>query len=293
MKIRHDGNMAIITEIAPFHLERTLECGQAFRWYRTGTGYAGVVGGVALRVRQEDADSLTILDCDKDTIDLVIRYFRLREDHAGIEASLSSMDPALAEAVSFASGLRLLDQDPWECLISFIVSARNRIPLIKRAIEALSREFGRPLAGGFFAFPEAPSLASAAVESIERCGTGFRAPYIKMAAERIMGSHFDFDQLRTLPIDEARARLLEFKGVGPKVADCVLLFGCGRYEAFPVDTWIARVMSYLYFGGREVPLRRIREFASRRFGPLAGYAQEYLYYYAREHISRALRKQCG
>lgn len=296
------SNRTIISGVKPFNLQYTLECGQAFRWrpYEdtdpdwNGIGrhsYVGVAGGRILRLWQEagDVDNLVVEDVDGDMVDFVIRYFGLEKDHQRIESELKQMDPVLSKAVEFASGLRLASQDPWECLISFIISARNSIPLIQRAVENLCKTFGHEIQDGFFAFPEPRALASAPVDEIEKCGTGFRAPYVKLAAETVSSGALNFEALRELSSDEIRKALLSLKGVGPKIADCVLLFGLGRYEAFPVDIWIARIMSFFYFGGKQVPLEQIRGFAVRQFGRLAGYAQEYLYYYARTCLARDLR----
>ncbi|MFZ5924364.1 MAG: DNA-3-methyladenine glycosylase family protein [Bacillota bacterium] len=294
------GQEVVISGIAPFNLKETLESGQAFRWAGEDV-FTGVVRGRVLRVRQ-DGDELVLMNpVDDEAVHMVIRYFALDMDHASIERRLVEKDAALECAVGFSSGLRLLRQDPWECLISFILSARNAIPLIRRTVEQMARTYGDPIAtedgsgseglgaACFFSFPTPGRLASASVLDLVKCGAGFRSQYVKATAERIASGDFSLAGLKDLGYERAKAKLMELRGVGEKVADCVLLFALGFYEAFPIDVWMTRVMRYIYFGGREVPASVIAEFAHRRFGDLAGYAQQYLFHYARKKLAAQLR----
>lgn len=294
------GSELEINGVAPFSLYHTVECGQAFRWRREGNWYEGVVRGTTLRLRQigEDAVSVWIPehasdDEVHDILSLMRDYFCLDSDHAGIELSLRERDPLLGPAIDYASGLRLVRQDPWECLISFIISARNRIPLIVAALERLSRRFGRPIDGpegrAFWAFPEPDELSRASEADIHDCGVGFRSGYVLGAARAVASGEFDLGRLRQLPLEEARRSLMQLRGVGRKVADCVLLFAFQRYEAFPIDIWMERVMRYLYFQNEPATLEGIQTFARGRFGDLAGFAQEYLYHYARNCLAEELR----
>ncbi|MEW6228803.1 MAG: DNA glycosylase [Bacillota bacterium] len=298
-RIESRDEEVVISGIAPFNLKETLESGQAFRWAGEDV-FTGVVRGRVLRVRQDGDELVLMTPVDDEAVHMVIRYFALDMDHASIERRLVEKDAALEWAVGFSPGLRLLRQDPWECLISFILSARNAIPLIRRTVEQIARTYGDPIVAEegsegpgttcFFSFPTPGRLASASVLDLVNCGAGFRSQYVKVTAERIASGDFSLAGLKDLGYDKAKAKLMELRGVGEKVADCVLLFSLGFYEAFPIDVWMTRVMRYIYFGGRKVPTSVIAEFARRRFGDLAGYAQQYLFHYARKKLAAQL---CG
>ncbi|HHV62422.1 MAG TPA: hypothetical protein GXX51_07285 [Firmicutes bacterium] len=300
LAVERKGCELVINGISSFSLYHTLECGQTFRWRREGDCYEGIVRGRALRLRQNRGDSISVWipasapDNEVyDILSLVREYFCLDSDHAGVELRLREVDPLIGPAIDYASGLRLVKQDPWECLISFIISARNRIPLIIAALNKLSRRFGRPVAGPegatFWAFPGPEELSRASEADIHECGVGFRSGYVLDAARAVANGEFDLNGLSLLSLDEARQSLMQLRGVGRKVADCVLLFAFQRYEAFPIDVWMERVMRYLYFRNEPVTLDEIQTFARRRFGDLAGFAQEYLYHYARNCLAEELR----
>ncbi|HXX37607.1 MAG TPA: DNA glycosylase [bacterium] len=204
-------------------------------------------------------------------------------DLGHIESALAA-DGVLARVLHHTQGTGLLVQDPWEVLISFIVSQNNNIPKIGRSIEALAHGFGRPLGDGIHAFPSPARLATASPAALRACHLGYRAPYVRAAARLVAEGRLDLAALQRVPEDEARDTLRAVWGIGDKVADCVLLFGLGHVTAFPVDVWVRRAVERLYFGGREQPLREIRAFARDRFGPLAGYAQQHLFTYARAHL---------
>lgn len=301
LRLSRSTDEVIIGGIRPFNLLHTLECGQAFRWERNGSWYMGIVRGRVLWVRQAGEGLGVFRNGPDDSLGLVVDYFDLEKDYGAIEAELKGMDSFLAEAVKFGSGLRILQQEPWECLISFIISAHNRIPFIRRAIRMLAERFGEPACGGDpgmggvsrgegsfpHRFPTPMALAMASVEDLSACHTGFRAPYIREAAMKVASGDLQLEALRDLATEEARSRLMKLRGVGEKVADCVLLFSLGKHDAFPVDVWIARVMQEVYMKEKErVSLREIRELARRKFKALSGYAQEYLYYYARNRATR-------
>ncbi len=282
------GSEALISGIAPFNLEETLKSGQTFRWSGQEV-FTGVVRDRVYRVRQ-CADGLVLESpLDDAAIEATVAYFALDTDHASIERQLVERDPTLEPIVAFSTGMRVLRQEPWECLVSFILSARNAIPLIRRTVEGLSRAFGHPIDASFFSLPTPGQLASANVLDLVRCGAGFRSQYVKSAAERVASGEFDLGALRGLGYRKAKERLMELRGVGEKVADCVLLFSFGFYEAFPIDVWMTRVMRYVYFDGKKVPVPEIAEFAHERFGELAGYAQQYLFHYARKKLADRIR----
>lgn len=299
-RVESRGEELVISGISPFNLKETLESGQAFRWSGREV-FAGVMGRRVVQLRQEADNLVLVHPLDDEAVCAVIRYFALDMDHASIERQLVEKDQALECAVEFAPGLRLLRQDPWECLISFIISARNAISLIRRTVENIARAHGDPIyhaAGGdlsgpgaacSFIFPTAGRLASASVLDIVKCGAGFRSQYVKAAAEKIASGDLNLARLRDLGYRRARAELMEVRGVGEKVADCVLLFSLGFYEAFPIDVWMTRVMRYIYFEGSKVPIPAIAEFAREKFGDLAGYAQQYLFHYARKKLGAEIR----
>jgi N-glycosylase/DNA lyase len=215
--------------------------------------------------------------------DLWMYYFDLGRDYGSLKQRLAE-DPILRKALEYGWGIRILNQDPWETLISFIISSNNRIPRIKRIIENLAQRFGKAIPfedEAFYTFPQPEVLADASMEDLRACGCGYRAPYIKKTAQMVAAGIICLDEIKTLPYQQARQCLMRCMGVGPKVADCVLLFSMQKGEAFPVDVWVKRVMEALYFGV-EVPVKKVQDFAAEKFGPLAGLAQQYLFYYARE-----------
>jgi len=298
--VESDGCDVRFSKIAPFSLKDTLMCGQAFRWKSTSNdlcAYTGVVKGKVLKVRQEDDCLILEGPVDEDTVRMTLDYFALDVDLGEIENKLREIDPAVGTAIDFAPGIRLLRQDPWEAMVTFIISARNSMPLIRRSVELLAEKHGVPISERrqgdscdvHFSFPSPKMLAEAAVEELLECRTGFKAPYIREAAERIAFGGFDLYGVGDLEYEEAKSKLMEFKGVGSKVADCILLFAFGFYQAFPIDVWVTRIMRYLYFDSKKVPLRVISEFAHEKFGDLAGYAQQYLFYYARNKLGPEIR----
>ncbi len=301
-KVESRGGRVVISGISPFDLKNTLESGQAFRWRTEDGVFTGVVRGRVIRAKQ-DGESLVLLgSVDDGLVHAAVRYFSLDVDHASIERQLTEKDHALRCAVMSFPGLRLLRQDPWECLVSFILSARNAIPLIRRAVEQIARTYGDSIAQGdagasganggeglHYSFPTPGQLASADVLDLVRCGAGFRSQYVKAAAERVACGDIDLGSLRGLCYEAAKESLMTLRGVGEKIADCVLLFSLGFYEAFPIDVWMTRVMRYFYFGGSKVSAATIAQFAQERFGDLAGYAQQYLFHYARNRLADEIR----
>lgn len=284
----------LLHEAAGLHLARTLDSGQAFRWRwdagRNGSKVAvGVVGRRILQV-QQDPQGLWLLSPDTEGARrLLLDYLGCSREPRGvirIEAALAE-DGVLARILPRTRGIAILAQDPWEVLISFIISANNNIPKIIQSIERLARAFGEPLGDGAHAFPAPARLAAARPRTLAACLLGYRAPYVRAAARMVADGHLDLGDLRLLPFEAARERLLEVPGVGEKVADCILLFGLGRTAAFPVDVWVKRAVERLYFRGRPRTPKQIQTFARAQFGPLAGYAQQHLFAYARAHLRDA------
>lgn len=274
--------MKLSLPVSDFNLEHTLECGQAFRWEKLGDSYIGVIGDALVKVAF-DGRSLAVEAGSPVDKKKIAYYFGLNEDLPRIYKEIGK-DPNIRKAIRKFHGLRILNQDRWECLASFILSSYTNIPRIKKMISGLSEKFGQRLALDNiegYSFPAAEKIAKAPMRSLAVLGLGFRAAYIKDTAQDIASKKFDLDELEDLNYGEAKKRLLSLKGVGEKVADCVLLFSFGKYEAFPVDVWIKRGVERLYFGGKKMAPKEAAAFARERFGPYAGYAQEYLYHYLR------------
>lgn len=251
------------------------ENGQCFRWERRRDGtWSGIAHGRRLHLRKE-GNRLLFLGASPEEVQTIWHhYFDLGRDYAAIRTAFAR-DKALARAVAFAPGLRLLRQDPWEALCSFILSQNNNIPRIKGIIDRLCAAFGAPLEDGGFAFPLPQALAELDAADLAPVRCGFRAGYVLDAARKVASGEIDLDALAALPLDKARAMLQTIRGVGPKVADCALLFGCGRLDCFPVDVWVRRILTAYYPDGFPEALR-----------PLGGIAQQFLFHYERCHAVR-------
>lgn len=275
-------NRIIVYEYDSFDIEQILECGQCFRFERLDKGYYKIIArGKILNIKQ--GDQIEFFPCGRDDFENIwIDYFDLKRDYAGIKESLYENDIVLRDAIEYAPGIRILRQEPWETLVSFIISQNNRIPQIKKVIQNISRAYGTQIDSENYTFPSPEQLFETNIDGLMSCKTGFRAKYILDAAERQHNGLIDMSRTNSLNTKELKDSLIKIKGVGEKVADCVLLFGFGRYEYFPVDVWVKRIMQYFYFGGNDVPVREIHRLAYEKFGVLAGFAQQYLFHYARQ-----------
>ncbi|HZK34367.1 MAG TPA: DNA glycosylase, partial [Bacillota bacterium] len=246
-------------------------------------GYTGIVGDKVCRVISRP-DRLILENCTEKDFDAIWRYyFDFDRDYESIKEQLSK-DSILREAITYGWGIHILNQDPWETLISFIISANNNIGRIKNIIERLSHRLGKPVSyegRDYYTFPEPEALAWLDDEVLKQCGCGYRGPYIKETARMVAEGEIDPLALRQIPYLKARQELLKCKGVGEKVADCISLFSLGKIQAFPVDVWIKRIMEEFYLHG-EAPVKKIRAIAEQKFGKYAGLAQQYLFFYARD-----------
>ena len=287
----------------PFSLDYTLESGQVFRWENRGEWWYGVVSGGVLKVRQE-GDTLRC-ESSSDLLDgsFVRNYFRLDEDLQAVIASIMK-DAVVRQAVQRFYGLRLVRQERWECLASFVLATNSNISRIRKMVEAVCSRYGAPLefeGVAYNVFPKPGPIAEARMADLRKLGLGYRAPYLKKVAKSVEDGKADFSEVSLQKYEDARRTLLKellgekiLMGVGPKVADCVLLYSCGKDEAFPIDVWIARaiVKSYPHLlegnllkkleSGRKTKLTlrdysRISEAARGYFGQYAGYAQQYLF----------------
>jgi N-glycosylase/DNA lyase len=269
-----------------FSLERTLESGQVFHWRKaTGgdseQGYTGLIEETPVSVVQRGEQ----LQVTRGTEALVARYFALDHPLEEIYESFPA-DPAMDAALACCRGLRLIRQPSWECLATFITSSMKQVAHIRQMSHAVRERFGRPVSAGkettLFAYPEPARLAQAREEELRKCGLGFRAKSLLATARMVAAGNLDLEALRSLSDAAALAELCRLPGVGPKIANCVLLFGYERVRAFPIDVWIERVLRQRYFSGNKaVTSRQLKEFSATHFGPHGGYAQQYLFHHAR------------
>lgn len=288
-------NGVIVKDVKSFELEHIFDCGQCFRWHRQESGnYIGVAFGKVIEVEKRGNDVVLYNTDEEEFKNIWAEYFDLYRDYSEIKEVLSK-DPLLNEAVQFGYGIRLLKQDPFELIVSFIISANNRIPMIKRAIERISSRWGETLeykGKEYHSFPSIEQISKASEEELEECGTGFRAKYIKNTVNKIYlnkiaskegySEEYDIDWIKSQSDDFCHKELQKFMGIGPKVADCIMLFSMQKYLAFPVDVWVKRAMQHFYLAP-DVSLKKIRDFGVNKFGELSGFAQQYLFYYAREN----------
>jgi N-glycosylase/DNA lyase len=278
-----------------FDLHTTLVSGQVFGWKESEGWYYGEIMGKPTRVRQ-DGDTLLFEGASKKEIEY---YFAIDEDTAAVSKRISRNDPVLSKAVKEFRGLRLLRQDPWICTISFVCSAFSNIPRIEKKLHNLRTKYGRTTElHGYVIhlFPSPQALGAAPISELRACGLGFRDKYVKGLGERM--ERFDVSKLKKKNYEDAKATLMESAGIGEKVADCICLFSLDKHEAFPIDVWIARVMAKLYgkkihamFPKTKFSYRDIQTFARANWGNDAGYAQAFLYMYARKHKLGAERKE--
>ncbi len=266
----------------PYSLKHSLDCGQVFRWEQCEGSYLGVVGDHIFKVEQRD-NRLTVKQSGSSKNGMDIEDYLDASSDIAPKLREIDADKNIHTAIEQFKGLRIFRQLPWECIISFIVSSYNNIPRIKSIIRAMSRFYGKrvSLEGGYgdFSFPAPSSLARASLRDLRRLGLGFRAEYVIDSSRRFIKAEERIASLYEKTYEEAKDYLMGFSGVGEKVADCVLLFAFKKYEAFPVDVRIKRIIEELYFKGKNVSPKKIREFARKHFGRFCGYAQQYLYHY--------------
>jgi N-glycosylase/DNA lyase len=278
-------NNIIIKNIEHFNPVHTFECGQCFRWERIDDSrWFGVARGLALELEWNGEDLILCDTTEEDFLNVWYPYFDLDRDYGDIKSKLSKNDPVMKEAIEFGYGIRLLKQDFQEMLISFLISQNNGIPRIKKIVESLAGSYGEPIEcsrPGIYAFPSCERLSMLTLEDLQVIRAGYRDKYIHRAARQFCSGEVSMDIIVKGKLDEARLEMQKFFGVGQKVADCILLFSGTRYDIFPVDRWVRRVMAELYLG-YEADNEEINSFAMERFGELAGFAQQYLFYYARE-----------
>jgi N-glycosylase/DNA lyase len=288
LRILEDKNNTIIKGITDFDLKQTMECGQCFRFYKQEElEYVIVAYKHLLHIKQEK-DSLIFYNCDRETVERIwIPYFDLQRDYRKIKEYLLQKDSVLESAICEKSGVRILNQEFHEMLISFIISQNKQIPHIKQLVKRISEQYGNYIGTvngeDYYSFPDAEVLGTISEDAFRNMKVGFRAPYLYDASQKLSSGEISEAALQGLSEMETRKQLLTIKGVGEKVANCVMLFSLGFRSAFPIDVWIKRIMETLYFDGVETSKDKIQEFASERYGEYGGYAQQYLFCFGRDN----------
>jgi N-glycosylase/DNA lyase len=270
--------------VSGFDLAATLDSGQVFHWHRGGAIFSGLIGDAPVRIEQPQPDTLLIHEGDAA---LVSRYLALDHDLPAMHRTLPQDDLHLQRALKFAPGIRILRQPQWECLATFITSSLKQVAHIRQISLTLRERFGQRIRNAqgreLWSYPSPSSLADAGEAALRRCGLGYRAKFLHQTATRIAEGSFDLDVVAALDDQDALEKLCELPGVGPKIAQCTLLFSYERLGVFPIDVWIERALRELYFARsrRKLTPRFLRDFAHRHFGPYRGYAQQWIFHHAR------------
>ena len=280
-----------IENIKSFELADIFDCGQCFRWNKQEDGsYTGIFKENVMNV-QKDGDTVIFKGiCNGDIKEIVQDYFDLNRNYEKIKEKLSQIDDNMKISIEYGQGIRILNQDLWEMIISYIISANNNIPRIKGIIERLSKTYGREIDWNgekYYTFPTPEELKDVTVEDYRKLGTGFRDIRLYETVHMVLDKKVDLEEMKNNPNTmEVREQLLTLSGVGPKVADCILLFSTlKRFEVFPIDVWVRRVMNELYIKNEDetkVNKKALEKLAQEKFRNLAGIAQQYLFYWKRE-----------
>ena len=285
MKVEQVKENVVLTAVTDFNIQQILECGQCFHFDKIDhMEYVTVAYGKMLHIKQED-DKVILYNTSLDEYNSIWRkYFDMDTDYGVIKKTLESTCEELRNAINEKSGVRILKQEFTEVLLSFIISQNKQIPHIKQIVAAISKEYGE-LVGvidgkEYYSFPDLDKLSGISEDDFRRLKTGFRAPYLCDGIKHLKAWNREVG-FEGLTYEEAKEKLIMIKGVGDKVANCVLLFGLGYTSAFPVDVWIKRIMEHIYFH-KDTPKEKILEFAKEKYGKYGGYAQQYLFYFARD-----------
>lgn len=280
----------ILENCKSFEPEHIFECGQCFRWNKQEDGsYTGIFKQNVVNVKKADNKIIFRGICKENIKDECIKYFDLNTNYDNIKSKLSNVDNYLKTSIEYGEGIRILNQDLWETLISFIISANNNIPRIKGIIERISKSYGEKIVwdkAEYYTFPTPQELSKASVEDLRNIGLGFRDVRVYETTKIINENPNKLKELEDeKDVNKLREELLKFPGVGPKVADCVMLFSTlKKLEVFPIDVWVRRVMNELYIKNDDETKKNkkeIEELAKTKYGNLAGIAQQYLFYWRR------------
>ena len=280
----------IIENQESFELKDIFECGQCFRWNeQNDKSYIGVIKNGVLSVKKDDEKIIFCGMLNGNIKNIVEEYFDLNRNYDEIKDKLSHIDQYLKNSIEYGRGIRILNQDLWETTISFIISANNNIPRIKGIIEKIAKKYGNEIEWNgkkYYTFPNAEQLKNVSVQDFRDLGTGFRDIRLFETTHLILDKKVDLEKMHTEDTLTARDELLKLSGVGPKVADCILLFSTlKRFDVFPIDVWVRRVMNELYIKNEDetkVSKKEIMKIANEKFGALEGIAQQYLFYWKRE-----------
>ena len=295
--IETSENGVIIRGVKNFNLKHIFECGQIFRFEEIeDDNFIVIAFGKLIELVQRNDDVFIYNTTEKEFNEIWLNYFDLNRDYSKIKEELSK-DKLLRESIEFGYGVRVLNQNPFEMLLSFIISARNNIPSIKKTVNKISEKWGNKIEykeKTYYAFPMIEQIKDATLDEIKETGASFRSKYLLDTIQNVykalnlseedkeLLNKYNLNYIKSLSDDECHKALQEFKGVGAKVADCIMLFSMGKTSAFPVDVWVKRAMMHFY-NAEEGSLNKIRIFGRNKFGKLAGFAQQYLFYYAREN----------
>ena len=280
----------VIENCKSFEPKDIFECGQCFRWNKCNDGsYTGIFGNNVLNVKKEDSNIIISGICDGNIKEICNYYFDMDRDYEKIKEKLSKVDKNLEISIKYGSGIRILNQDLWETIISFIISSNNNIPRIKGIINRMSKKYGNKIefrGEEFYTFPTIDELSIVTIEELRNIGLGFRDKYIYETTRMIKENEINLEELsKEKDTKKVKERLIKLKGIGPKVADCILLFSSlKRLDVFPIDVWVRRVMNELYIYNpdeEKVNKKEIEKLAWNKFGELEGIAQQYLFYWKR------------
>lgn len=281
----------ILEDIKSFELNHIFDCGQCFRWNLQEDGsYTGVIKHGVLNVKKENSNIIFKGMLDSDIKKAIEDYFDLKTDYEKLKRILSKVDINMKKSIEYGYGIRILNQDLWECIISFIISANNNIPRIKGIIERISKKCGKKVIFNkeeYYLFPTPEELSKLSVQELRGLGLGFRDKRVSNTTKMIIEKKVDLDKLEKMNNSEdIRSELLKLDGVGPKVADCIMLFSLKRFDVFPIDVWVRRVMNDLYIHNEDetkVDKKYLNKVANEMFGEISGIAQQYLFYWRREN----------
>ena len=280
----------VIENINSFELKDIFDCGQCFRWNEAADGsYTGLVQNNVINVKKQGDIVIFTGICSGDIKEICREYFDLDRNYEKIKKELSKVDDYLNESISYGAGIRILNQNLWETIISFIISANNNIPRIKGIIERLSKQYGNKInwrGKDYYTFPTVQQLSKASIQDLRELGLGFRDKYIYQTTKKVINGEIDLQKLHEeKDTNQVRKMLLSLSGIGPKVADCILLFSTlKRFDVFPIDVWVRRVMNELYIkldDENKVDKKQIEKLAKEKYGNLEGIAQQYLFYWRR------------
>lgn len=284
----------ICIKVNCFNLKYTLECGQCFRWNKIyeddkKVTYVGVIKDRVIKITEEN-DKLHVLSSNMDKLEEIINnYFDLDTNYQEIERQISNIDKNVKTAVKNSTGIRILNQDFFEMVISYIISANNNIPRISKSINEICKRYGKEIIfenNKYYLFPNLEDLLNVTEEEFKSCGVGFRARYLKNTIKNIYENKMDFEYMMKLDTITAKQELMKMQGIGPKVADCILLFSLSRKEVFPIDVWVERVMSKIYFKDLKgkVSKKDIINYSNNNFKEYAGIVQQHLFFNIREKL---------